>query len=226
MHRFAQRLFGAQPPATTYRTDGSGMGKLLVADRMGVTVLPDYSVVDDPLSRAGLLVHRPLAGDSTEITLALVQRRAQRMPESVRELRQALVRRGQAYREQVPAGQVPDRFGASRWEVRVPVRKAPACNHLSWLEAAVVGLLQGVTELFPISSLGHSVLLPAVLGGSWARDLDVAAPESPYLAFIVGTHVATALALLVFYRRDWAPAGHGPALQPPAPPRSPRPTSG
>ena len=76
-------------------------------------------------------------------------------------------------------------------------------NHLSWLEAAVVGLLQGVTELFPISSLGHSVLLPAVLGGSWARDLDVSAPESPYLAFIVGTHVATALALLVFYRRDW-----------------------
>ena len=76
-------------------------------------------------------------------------------------------------------------------------------NHLSWLEAAVVGLLQGVTELFPISSLGHSVLLPAVLGGSWARDLNVAAPESPYLAFIVGTHVATALALLIFYRRDW-----------------------
>jgi len=76
-------------------------------------------------------------------------------------------------------------------------------HHLSWLEAATVGLLQGVSELFPVSSLGHSVLLPAVLGGSWARDLDVAAPESPYLAFIVGTHVATAVALLVFYRRDW-----------------------
>jgi DNA-binding transcriptional LysR family regulator len=103
MHRFAQRLFGGRPPATTYRTDGSGMGKLLVADRMGVTVLPDYSVVDDPLSRAGLLVHRPLADDRTEITLALVQRRAQRVPESVRELRHALVRRGQAYRERVPA---------------------------------------------------------------------------------------------------------------------------
>ena len=42
----------------------------------------------------------------------------------------------------------------------------PCVNHLSWLEAAVVGLLQGVTELFPISSLGHSVLLPAVLGGA------------------------------------------------------------
>jgi undecaprenyl-diphosphatase len=76
-------------------------------------------------------------------------------------------------------------------------------HHLSWLEAAVVGLLQGVSELFPVSSLGHSVLLPAVIGGSWARDLNVAAPESPYLAFIVGTHVATALALLLFYRRDW-----------------------
>jgi undecaprenyl-diphosphatase len=76
-------------------------------------------------------------------------------------------------------------------------------QHLSWLEAAAVGLVQGVSELFPVSSLGHSVLFPAVIGGSWARDLNVAAPESPYLAFIVGTHVATALALLLFYRRDW-----------------------
>lgn len=76
-------------------------------------------------------------------------------------------------------------------------------HHLSWLEACVIGFLQGVSELFPVSSLGHSVLLPAVIGGSWAHDLDVSAPESPYLAFIVGTHVATAIALLIFYRRDW-----------------------
>jgi undecaprenyl-diphosphatase len=76
-------------------------------------------------------------------------------------------------------------------------------QHLSWLEACVVGALQGVSELFPVSSLGHSVLFPAVIGGSWARDLNVAAPESPYLAFIVGTHVATALALVAFYWRDW-----------------------
>jgi undecaprenyl-diphosphatase len=75
---------------------------------------------------------------------------------------------------------------------------------LSYLEAIVVGALQGVSELFPISSLGHSVLLPALIGGSWARDLNVSAPESPYLAFIVGLHVATALALLVFFWRDWA----------------------
>jgi len=76
-------------------------------------------------------------------------------------------------------------------------------THLTYLEAAVVGLVQGVTELFPISSLGHNVLIPALVGGSWATHLDVASPESPYLAFIVGLHVATALALLVFFWRDW-----------------------
>jgi undecaprenyl-diphosphatase len=75
--------------------------------------------------------------------------------------------------------------------------------HLTYLEAAVVGLIQGVSELFPVSSLGHNVLLPALLGGSWARDLDVSKPESPYLAFIVGMHVATAIALLIYFWRDW-----------------------
>lgn len=74
---------------------------------------------------------------------------------------------------------------------------------LTWWEAIVIGGLQGVAELFPVSSLGHSVLIPAVLGGSWARDLDVSAPESPYLAFVVGLHVATAVALLVYFWRDW-----------------------
>lgn len=74
---------------------------------------------------------------------------------------------------------------------------------LSYAEAIVVGAFQGVTELFPVSSLGHSVLVPALIGGRWARDLDVSAPESPYLAFIVGLHVATAAALLVFFWRDW-----------------------
>jgi undecaprenyl-diphosphatase len=75
--------------------------------------------------------------------------------------------------------------------------------HLSWLEAGTIGLLQGVTELFPVSSLGHAVLLPAVVGGSWAHDLNVRTPESPYLAYIVGLHVATAIALLVYFWRDW-----------------------
>ncbi|WP_372460350.1 undecaprenyl-diphosphate phosphatase [Actinomycetospora soli] len=67
----------------------------------------------------------------------------------------------------------------------------------------MIGALQGVAELFPVSSLGHSILLPAVIGGSWARDLDVTAKDSPYLAFVVGLHVATALAMIVYFRRDW-----------------------
>jgi undecaprenyl pyrophosphate phosphatase UppP len=76
-------------------------------------------------------------------------------------------------------------------------------THLTYLEAAVVGLVQGVSELFPVSSLGHNVLIPALIGGSWETDLNVSKAESPYLAFIVGLHVATALALLVYFRRDW-----------------------
>ena len=76
-------------------------------------------------------------------------------------------------------------------------------SHMTYLEASVVGLVQGVTELFPVSSLGHNVLIPALVGGSWATDLNVAAPESPYLAFIVGLHVATALAMMIYFWRDW-----------------------
>ena len=75
--------------------------------------------------------------------------------------------------------------------------------HMSWLEAGVIGAVQGMTELFPVSSLGHSVLIPAVIGGSWAADLNVKSPESPYLAFIVGLHVATAVALIIYFWRDW-----------------------
>jgi undecaprenyl-diphosphatase len=77
-------------------------------------------------------------------------------------------------------------------------------DHLNYLQAIVIGLLQGITELFPISSLGHSIRLPAWLGGTWARLVtDQSHPESPYLAFIVGLHVATATALLVLFWRAW-----------------------
>src|ERR1700677_1182784 len=76
-------------------------------------------------------------------------------------------------------------------------------SHLTYGEAGIVGLLQGVTELFPLSSLGHSILIPALVGGSWAKDLSVSAPKSPYLAFIVGLHVATAIAMIIYFWRDW-----------------------
>jgi undecaprenyl-diphosphatase len=76
-------------------------------------------------------------------------------------------------------------------------------SHLTYGEAGIVGLIQGVTELFPLSSLGHSVLIPAIVGGQWAKDLNVSAPNSPYLAFIVGLHVATAIAMIIYFWRDW-----------------------
>src|SRR4051794_1816437 len=78
---------------------------------------------------------------------------------------------------------------------------------MSYLQAIVIALLQGVTELFPISSLGHSVLVPAWIGGSWmdlvTQSSTGDSANSPYLAFIVALHVATAIALLIFFRRDW-----------------------
>jgi undecaprenyl-diphosphatase len=76
-------------------------------------------------------------------------------------------------------------------------------HHLTYLEAVVTGLVQGVTELFPVSSLGHNVLIPALLGGSWANTLNVSDPNSPYLAFVVGLHVATAIAMIAYFWRDW-----------------------
>jgi DNA-binding transcriptional LysR family regulator len=97
MHRFAQRLFGDRPPRTTYLTDGSARGKLLVADRLGLTLLPDYSLVDDPLTTAGIVTHRPLSAEAATISLALLQRRTRRSPESVAELRRALVQRARVY---------------------------------------------------------------------------------------------------------------------------------
>jgi undecaprenyl-diphosphatase len=74
---------------------------------------------------------------------------------------------------------------------------------ISYLEAIVIGALQGVSELFPVSSLGHSVLFPALVGGRWATDLSVVGNDSPYLAVLVAMHVATALALIVFFWSDW-----------------------
>jgi undecaprenyl-diphosphatase len=78
---------------------------------------------------------------------------------------------------------------------------------VSYLQAFVIALLQGVTELFPVSSLGHSVLVPAWFGGSW-QDMVTQSSEqngnsSFYLSYIVALHCATALALMWFFRTDW-----------------------
>lgn len=68
---------------------------------------------------------------------------------------------------------------------------------LSFSQAGLLGILQGITELFPISSLGHSVIIPSLLG--WNIDQS----DPLFLSFLVATHLATALVLLGFFWRDW-----------------------
>jgi undecaprenyl-diphosphatase len=68
---------------------------------------------------------------------------------------------------------------------------------ISYAQGAILGLIQGVTELFPVSSLGHSVVLPKLFG--W----DIHQNDSFFLTFLVATHLATALVLLGFFWKDW-----------------------
>jgi undecaprenyl-diphosphatase len=78
----------------------------------------------------------------------------------------------------------------------------PLASAISYFQAIVLGVLQGITELFPISSLGHTVLFPTLFG--W-NDLVRAQSEkeSFWLAFVVLLHVGSAIGLLIYYRRDW-----------------------
>jgi len=69
---------------------------------------------------------------------------------------------------------------------------------ISYFQAVVLGLVQGVSELFPISSLGHSVVLPALFGWNIHQN------DEYFVTFLVATHAATALVLLGFFRADWA----------------------
>ena len=68
---------------------------------------------------------------------------------------------------------------------------------ISYFQGVVLGLLQGFSELFPISSLGHSVILPRLLGWNIHQN------DPYFLAFLVATHLATAIVLLIFFWRDW-----------------------
>jgi undecaprenyl-diphosphatase len=68
---------------------------------------------------------------------------------------------------------------------------------ISYFQAAVLGLLQGIAEPFPISSLGHGVLLPRLAGWNIHQN------DKFFLTFLVATHLATAIVLFVFFWRDW-----------------------
>jgi undecaprenyl-diphosphatase len=73
---------------------------------------------------------------------------------------------------------------------------------ITTFQAIVLGVLQGVTELFPISSLGHTVVLPKLFGWNSLVAFQ-SKPESPWLAFIVMLHVGSAVGLLIYFWRTW-----------------------
>ncbi|MGO9902095.1 MAG: undecaprenyl-diphosphate phosphatase [Solirubrobacteraceae bacterium] len=79
---------------------------------------------------------------------------------------------------------------------------ALAAAKITTFQAIVLGALQGVTELFPISSLGHTVIFPNLFGWqnivAWQSQ-----PESPWLALVVMLHVGSAVGLLIYFWRDW-----------------------
>ena len=72
-----------------------------------------------------------------------------------------------------------------------------AAAPITYFQAIVLGLLQGVSELFPVSSLGHSVILPQLLGWNIHQN------DEYFISFLVATHLATALVLLGFFWHDW-----------------------
>src|ERR1035438_7431522 len=77
-----------------------------------------------------------------------------------------------------------------------------AAAKITAFQAVVLGLLQGVTELFPISSLGHTVIFPNLFG--WTNIVAwQSQPESPWLALVVMLHVGSAVGLLIYFWRDW-----------------------
>ena len=97
MHRYVHRLLRGQDPAVYYTADGGEMGKLMVAEGLGVTVLPDFSITGDPLVRAGVITWRPLADDTTEVRLVLQRRRSAVHPVATRDLQRLFIERAGDY---------------------------------------------------------------------------------------------------------------------------------
>lgn len=74
---------------------------------------------------------------------------------------------------------------------------------ITYFQALILGIVQGITELFPISSLGHSVLIANLFNWHNILSAETGKNKNFFLVFLVVIHVATALALLVFYRAQW-----------------------
>jgi DNA-binding transcriptional LysR family regulator len=96
MHRYMHRLLDGRQPIASYSTDGGEMGKLMVAEGLGLAVLPDFSVIGDPLERRGVITCRPLT-DDTEVRLVLRRRRSEMRPSATRDLHRLFVEQAATY---------------------------------------------------------------------------------------------------------------------------------
>jgi DNA-binding transcriptional LysR family regulator len=97
MHRFLHRLLRDEDPVFAFSADGAEMGKLMVAQGLGCTVLPDFSVIGDPLEQRGAITWRPLADDATTVELVVQRARSGSPPRPARDLHAILVTRARAH---------------------------------------------------------------------------------------------------------------------------------
>lgn len=97
MDRYVKRLLDGRVPSFSYSTDGAETGKLMVANGLGVTVLPSYSVVGDPLEARGAITHRPIAGDAAGVRLVAERRRGGARALAARELLDVFVAQAAVY---------------------------------------------------------------------------------------------------------------------------------
>lgn len=100
MHRYVHRLLRGEIPAFSYSTDGAEMGKLMVAEGLGLTVLPDFSVIGDPLVQRGVITWRPIADDDTEVQLVIHRLKTARPTRAVRDLHRIFTERARLYPSQ------------------------------------------------------------------------------------------------------------------------------
>jgi DNA-binding transcriptional LysR family regulator len=97
MHRYIHRLLHDKRPAFSYSTDGAEMGKLMVAEGLGLTVLPDFSVIGDPLEQRGVITWRPIEGDRTEVYLVIQRIRSASRTRAVTDLHRIFIELALAY---------------------------------------------------------------------------------------------------------------------------------
>lgn len=104
MHRYVHRLLGDTLPGFSYSTDGAEMGKIMVAEGLGLTVLPDFSLAGDPLEQRGVITWRPLDGDDTEVFLVIQRLRSGSPPRAAKDLHRILAARAHTFSQQQRAG--------------------------------------------------------------------------------------------------------------------------